>query len=125
MKRVLLCIGIVFGLGCIAIGGFFYIQETTYDLLGKVQFVNEAFDNEDYALASKIADEAKDAWNVFAKKSVYITDQDHALEIGSCFARISVLAKQENDELKIECAVAENLVRSFFNEQKPTLSNIL
>lgn len=125
MKRVILCsvlVAIMVGAG---IWGMFYTQGVIKDSRESLSRVIEAYNDDNSGLALKSAQALEERWDSFCDIHIFVTDNEHALEISQLTAKIRSLAEEMDDELLAECAAADKLLRLFAEEQAPTFFNIL
>lgn len=125
MKRAILCIFIFLALCAIAAGSYFYIVNTTTQLLNKVELVMVSFTDGDFNTARDAAKEADRLWTDFRKRRHLIIDRDNVAEITATVARIRSLAEREIEEITTECHVAIALINKYLNKQRVNFYNVM
>lgn len=122
MKRIFLCLAIIAALVALAIYGAGYVSGVAEDIITRLDTLGESTDSEE---AKALAADTDRVWNDFYEKHIFITDKEHAMEITAALARISALAEEGSEELKIECKTARKLVELFLEKQRAEFMNVL
>lgn len=125
MKRIIICCVIV---AMIVTGGILSlvkITNTADDIKNSVSGVKAACLDNDFEKARILAEELSEKWDDFRRLHLLVADNEHALEITMCIARIKSLSIAENNDAITECDVAGKLIEAYGQEQIPDLFNIL
>lgn len=125
MRRIVICIILSIVILAAGIWGVIYTTGFSDRLLTEVDTVAEKFQQGDTEAAKQAFFRVRDSWEGFRDFHILVSDQEHALEITMCIARMESLLEQEEDDLLTECAEAARLIEVFRNEQLPSLTNIL
>ena len=125
MKRVILCVCIIFMLLIVGVGSCIYIENTSEKVVNALYLAEDKFSAGDLKGAKIAAETADDNWQDFMSKHIFVTDKEHLLEITAIMVKIQALAAAEDDELLTECDVARRLIELYRDKQSPDLLNIL
>lgn len=125
MKRVVLSGVLVAVMVALAVAGMIYTDNVIEDSRSSLAQVAAAYQENDGAGAAEAARTLERRWNGFCSTHIYISDNEHALEISNLVARILYLAQEMDDDLLVECAAADRLLELFGEEQAPSIFNIL
>ena len=124
MRRIVICSVLALVILAAGIWGVIYTTGFSGKLLADVETVADSFEQGDIEAAKQAYSQAKQSWESFRNFHILVTDQEHALEITMCIARIESLLRQEDEELLTECAQAAELIKVFRREQIPNPANI-
>ena len=125
MRRIVICIILSLVILAGGIWGVIYTTGFSDGLLTELEAVTENFQQGDIEAAKQAYSRVRKSWDGFRNFHILVSDQEHALEITMCIARIGSMLEQEEDDLLTECAQAEKLIEVFRHEQLPSLTNIL
>lgn len=125
MRRIVICVILSLTILAGGIWGVIYTTGYSDGLLAEVEAVAENFRQGDIEAAKQACSRVKESWDGFRDFHVLISDQEHALEITMCIAKMETLLEQEEDDLLTECATAAKLIEVFRHEQLPSITNIL
>ena len=125
MRRIVICIVLSLTILGSGIWGVIYTTGFSDTLLSDVEAVAENFEKGNIEAAKQACSRVRTSWDGFRDFHILVSDQEHALEITMCIARMESLLEQEDDELLTECNTAAKLIEVYRHEQLPSLSNIL
>ena len=125
MRRIVICIILALVILAGGIWGVIYTTGLSDGLLADVEAVAENFEQGDIEAARQAFSRVKTSWDSFRDFHILVSDQEHALEITMCIAKMESLLEQEEDDLLTECATAAKLIEVFRHEQLPNITNIL
>ena len=125
MRRIVICIILSLTILAAGIAGVIYTTGFSDKLLADVEAVADRFEQGDTEGAKQAYSRVRESWDGFRDFHVLVSDQEHALEITMCIARMGSLLRQEDDELLTECATAAKLIEVYRHEQLPNITNIL
>ena len=125
MRRIVICSILALAILAAGIWGVIYTTGFSDRLLSDVQSVADNFEQGNIEAARQAFSRAKESWDGFRDFHILVTDQEHALEITMCIARMESLLEQEEDDLLTECATAAELIEVYRQEQIPNITNIL
>lgn len=125
MKRVIFSAVLVVLMIGLGVWGLIYTKNVVSDSRSSLAQVSAAYENKDGAGAAEAAKALEQRWNKFCGAHIYISDNEHAMEITNLVARIRYLAQEMDDDLLVECAAADRLLELFGEEQNPNVFNIL
>ena len=125
MRRIVICSVLALVILAGGIWGVVYTTGFSDGLLTDVEAVAENFRQGDIEAAKQAYSRVQESWDGFRNFHVLVSDQEHALEITMCIARMESLLEQEEDDLLTECAEAAKLIEVFRYEQLPGITNIL
>ena len=125
MRRIVICIVLSLTILAAGIAGVIYTTGFSDKLLADVETVADRFEQGDTEGAKQAYSRVRESWDGFRDFHVLVSDQEHALEITMCIARMGSLLRQEDDELLTECATAAKLIEVYRHEQLPNITNIL
>ena len=125
MRRIVICTVLSLVILAGGIWGVIYTTGFSDSLLTELDTVSENFQQGDIEAAKQAYFRVRDSWESFRDFHILVSDQEHALEITMCIARMESLLEQEEDDLLTECAEAARLIKAFRHEQLPGLTNIL
>lgn len=124
MKRIVICCilaAVIFAGGILGLIQTLRMGDSITDGLRRV---TEAYDNGDMKEAKAAADDVSEKWENFRRLHILITDNDHALEITMAAERIKKLLELDDDEVKVECGIMEELISDYCREQEIRAGNI-
>ena len=125
MRRIVVCIILALVILAGGIWGVICTTGLSDGLLTDVEAVAENFRQGDIEAAKQACSRVRESWDGFRDFHILVSDQEHALEITMCIARMESLLEQEEDDLLTECAEAAKLIEVFRHEQLPSITNIL
>lgn len=125
MRRIVICIILSLAILAGGIWGVIYTTGFSDRLLSDVEAVAESFEQGNTEAAKQAYSRVRENWDGFRDLHLLVTDQEHALEITMCIARMETLLEQEDEELLTECATAAKLIKVYRHEQLPSITNIL
>ena len=125
MRRIVICTVLSLVILAGGVWGVIYTTGFSDSLLTVLETVTENFQQGDMEAAKQSLSHVKESWEGFRDFHILVSDQEHALEITMCIARMESLLEQEEDDLLTECAEAARLIEVFRHEQLPSLTNIL
>ena len=125
MRRIVICSILALAILAGGIWGVIYTTGFSDRLLSEVEAVADNFEQGNIEAAKQAFSRVKESWDGFRDFHMLVTDQEHALEITMCIARMESLLAQEEDDLLTECATAAELIEVYRQEQLPLLTNIL
>ena len=125
MRRIVICSILALAILGLGIWGVIYTTGFSDRLLSDVEAVAKNFEQGETQAAKQAFSRVRDSWDGFRDFHVLVSDQEHALEITMCIARMESLLEQEDDELLTECAQAAKLIEVYRHEQLPNITNIL
>lgn len=125
MRRIVICIILSLVILAGGICGVIYSTGFSDSLLTELETVADNFQQGDMEAAKQALYRVRDSWESFRNFHILVYDQEHALEITMCIARMESLLEQEEDDLLTECAETVRLIEVFRHEQLPNLTNIL
>ena len=125
MRRIVICVILSLVILAGGIWGVIYTTGFSDKLLSDVEAVAMNFEQGDTQAAKQAFYRVRESWDGFRDFHVLVSDQEHALEITMCIARMESLLEQEDDELLTECAQAAKLIEVYRHEQLPNWTNIL
>ena len=125
MRRIVICSILALAILAAGIWSVIYTARFSDRLLDNVERVAESFEQGDMEGAKQAYSDAREGWDSFRELHILVFDQEHALEITMCLARIGSMLEQEEDDLLTECAQAAKLIAVYRHEQLPCWTNIL
>ena len=125
MRRIVICSILALAILAAGIWGVIYTIRFSDKLLENVEEVAEAFEQGDIEAAKQAYSRARESWDGYRDFHILVFDQEHALEITMCIAKMESLLLQEDEELLTECATAAKLISVYRHEQLPCITNIL
>lgn len=125
MRRIVVCSILALAILGLGIWSVIYTARFSDRLLEEVGEVSYAFEQGDIEAARLAYSRARESWEGFRELHLLVFDQEHALEITMCMARIGSFLEQQEDDLLTECAQAAELIRVYRQEQLPDIRNIL
>ena len=125
MRRIVICIVLSLMILAAGIWGVIYTTGFSDRLLSDVEAVADNFEQGDTEAAKQAYSRVRTSWDGFRDFHLLVSDQEHALEITMCIARMGSLLEQEDGELLTECATAAKLIEVYRHEQLPSVTNIL
>ena len=125
MRRIVICSILALAILAGGIWGVVYTTGFSDRLLSDVEAVADNFEQGNIEAARQAFYRVKENWDGFRNLHMLVTDQEHALEITMCIARMESLLAQEEDDLLTECATAAELIEVYRQEQIPNITNIL
>ena len=125
MRRIIICSILALAILAAGIWGVIYTTRFSDKLLEEVREVSDNFEQGDMEAAKLAYSRVRESWESFREFHLLVFDQEHALEITMCVARMGSLLEQEEDDLLTECATAAELISVYRQEQMPDIRNIL
>ena len=125
MRRIVICSILSLAILAGGIWGVIYTTGFSDRLLADVEAVADSFQRGDTEAAKQAFSRVRTNWDSFRDFHILVSDQEHALEITMCIAKMESLLEQEDDELLTECATAVKLIEVYRHEQLPNVTNIL
>ena len=125
MRRIVICSILSLVILAAGIWGVIYTTGFSDRLLADVEAVADNFERGDTAAAKQAISRVRENWDRFRDFHILVSDQEHALEITMCIAKMESLLEQEEDDLLTECATAAKLIEVYRHEQLPNITNIL
>lgn len=125
MRRIVICIILSLVILAGGICGVIYTTGFSDGLLTELEAVADNFQQGDIEAAKRAYSHVSESWDGFRDFHILVSDQEHALEITMCIARIGSMLEQGEDDLLTECEQAKKLIEVFRHEQLPSLTNIL
>ena len=125
MRRIVICSILSLAILAAGIWGVIYTTGFSDGLLTDVEAVADNFQRGDIEAAKQAFFRVRENWDSFRDFHLLVSDQEHALEITMCIAKMESLLEQEDDELLTECATAVKLIKVYRHEQLPNVTNIL
>lgn len=125
MRRIAICSVLALVILAAGIWGVLYTEAFSSRLLTHIEAVEENFEQGNIEAAKQAYSHVKESWDSFRNFHILVSDQEHALEITMCIARMESLLEQEEDDLLTECRTAAELITVYSREQIPNLTNIL
>ena len=125
MRRIVICSILSLAILAGGIWGVIYTTGFSDRLLADVEAVADSFQRGETQAAKQAFSRVKENWDSFRDFHILVSDQEHALEITMCIAKMESLLEQEDDELLTECATAAKLIEVYKHEQLPNVTNIL
>ena len=125
MRRIVICSILSLVILAWGIFGVVYTTGVSDRLLRELGAVSENFEKRDFEAAKQALSRVQEGWDGFRNLHIFVSDQEHALEITMCIARMGSLLEQEEDDLLTECVQAAKLIEVFRREQIPGITNVL
>ena len=125
MRRIVICSILSLAILAAGIWGVIYTTGFSDALLSDVEAVADNFQRGDTEAAKQALSRVRTSWDGFRDFHILVFDQEHALEITMCIAKMESLLEQEEDDLLAECATAAELIKVYRHEQLPKITNIL
>lgn len=124
MKRVVISGVLLLGICALVIGSYFYITNSTSELIGKAEMVQKSFENGDIEETKLLAEKTEDLWKRFSSNRLLWAENEYIMEIGMLVARVSTMAKTGSEDLPVECSALLSILNDFYNNQIPNYKNI-
>ncbi|MBQ8789828.1 MAG: DUF4363 family protein [Ruminiclostridium sp.] len=124
MKRLSLCLALIISMALFGSYAFFSCKDCAVEIKQEIESAARCFKNEDYVTATEFSDKAIILWHKLSDRTVFVEDIQNDIEIEMTLARISEMARQQDDDIFEECRVLFTLLDSFIDMQTPTLANI-
>ena len=125
MRRIVICIILSLVILAGGVWGVIYTTGFSDGLLTDLKALEENYRQGDTEAAKQAFSRVKENWDSFRNFHILVSDQEHALEITMCIARMENLLEQQEDDLLTECEQAAKLIEVFRYEQLPSITNIL
>lgn len=124
MKRILLCGFLIIAMIILGAGSLYYTDTSAKEAEKTLEEVSLRFGRGETANAKSLALSLRTDWESYIGNHFFATDREHVMELTSMIARICALAEEEDPELTVECAVAEDLMEVYRQKNAVTLKNI-
>lgn len=125
MKRIITAIVILSVMSAACFWSVTLVDNFVDKLLGMIEEVETAFEDEDMEKTSKAAENLHKEWTQFLDKAIFVNDLGHSVEITSSIAEIHSFAQEGDNELYAACDRAAAQLKMFRNMQTPTFMKVL
>lgn len=122
MKRIVICIILLFASVISGLAVNVYNKERTSSVISDIKEIRELYDRGENITPA--AENAVRKWRDFCSNNIFLTNNECALEISMTLARIASMAENGEDDIPEECGFAERLLDVYGDSVRLSLSNI-
>lgn len=125
MKRIIACCILTVLIFAGGIAALCYTNKAADEITENLKAIESLYLKDDKEGAKEAARKMEEGWKSFRRLHMLTVDNDHILEITMSAAKIRDMLQRDNEEVLTECAVMEELIGVYKEEQFPSIMNVL